>query len=72
MARAQKPLPIRATHFQSVCQDRIRKLQQSKQPRSNKVVIGNKPFDLSIEPSDIIFQKALTIDEWRKELSVGE
>jgi hypothetical protein len=36
------------------------------------IIIGNTYFDLTVPPDEIIFQKHLTIDEWRKELSLGE
>lgn len=36
------------------------------------VIIGEKYFDLTVPPNEIMFQKYLTIEEWRKELSLGK
>jgi hypothetical protein len=36
------------------------------------IIIGNTYFDLTVPPDEIIFKKYRTIEEWRKELSLGE
>jgi hypothetical protein len=58
-----------ANEFAQIVFDNYRKLNDID---GIGIVIGKKPHYLYVEPSDIQFQKYLTIEEWRKELSLGK